>query len=833
MKKRGFCAIAAAFLFAACQVVEPAAPETGSVNMITASFGAEVSEPVASKATLTPDEAETAFEADWSNGDVIRVDYYALDYSDQAYEDTEVATWNGTSFSAVLPDIIGLWEYRACYPFAEGGAVAFGGNRRQNGKEYNSMFDLMMSSVVSTSDAAAGKTESGANVVFPMERQTAIVRFHFTSETDDPIVRATLSVGGGCICAGEVFLSPSEIQFDRLGSEIELYTSGQTSDDCVLWFNVLPGDFENMTITVETGVKHFSFTRGAGSFEKGKLYNICMEVPSNKWELTEDVVDTGYTLVKEEPDDWTGTYLAAYVVDSNAKVYTGVDAVSNFESATVTDGKIDFSGSMAELQVEAVDGGYAVKVIGGDNDGKYISGEASNGTTFSTTPAAGEFTFDETTCAVRFTTNGITTFQFNSASDQQRFRFFKSSQKTVCFFKKGSSSGSLTTSATVTTEKATGIGQAEAILNGSYNASAIPSEMGFLWGTSEDSVETELYAGNGSARSGNFSKGLGGLSASTTYWYRSYVIVGGKYFYGDIVSFTTSEVGEYHGTDTAYEMSWLGGYEVPATAVGVSESDMMYAGRYCHSTVSENFGDTKACIYNTSNSSQRIVTHTYGYNGEVYPNYTLLYDAGKHCALWEAFVLGGPENKDNNVGRNDSWAYDPAIPSDWQPRLSSAYSGYTRGHAIASNYRQTTTAQNKQTFYFSNMTPQSSTLNSGNWNTLEQKVKALDTRLSSNARLYVVTGPIFDSGFKTAADRDGLQCPVPTRYYKCLMMCEFSSDGKMTSAKGAGYVFNHTGDLSRQDMSIDNVEAITGFDFFANVPDNLETAAESSYYNFF
>lgn len=833
MRNLGYFAIvSAAFALAACQAVEPAIPEIESTQMITASFGAEVSEPAATKAALTPNEGETAFEATWSAGDAIRVDYYAIDYSDEVYEDTVEAIWDGSAFSAVLPDVTGLWEYRACYPYPEEGALSFGSYREQTGKEYNSMYDIMMSSAVGTSDAAAGKTESGANVVFPMERQTAIVRFHFTGTTTDAITCASLSVSGGAICAGEVSLSPSEVSFEDTGSRIDLFPEGLTADDIVLWFNVLPGSFDSLTIKVETATEHFTFTRGAGSFEKGVLYNIAMDVPADKWEETTELVDNSYTLVTSEPADWSGTYLAAYVSGSEAKVYTGVDAVSNYVSTLIDDDRIDRSGSMAELVVEAVDGGYAVKVVGGTNDGKYISGGTSNGTTFGTDPVPGEFIFNGSASTVKFTTNGTTSFQFNSASDQQRFRFFKSEQKPVSFFRKGGS-GNVTTTVTVTTSGATGVSQAEAVLGGSYTASVTPSELGFLWGTSADEIDNELYVGSGSGSSGNFSKSLAGLSASTTYWFRAYAVVGGTYYYGDAVSFTTSaEIGT-EGTDTAYAMSWLGGYEVPATSVSVSESDLLYAGHYCHTTVGETYGDTKACIYNTGNATQRVVTHTYSYNGNVYPNYTMLYDADKHCALWEAFVLGGSENNDNNVGRNDSWAYDPAIPSAWQPDLKSAYTGYTRGHAIASNYRQTTTAQNKQTFYFSNMTPQSSSLNSGSWNSLEQKVKGLSTQLKGSSRLYVVTGPVFDSGYGYAKDRNSLGCPVPTRYYKCIMVCEFGSDGKMTSAKGAGYMFNHTGDLSRQDMTIDQVEAITGFDFFANVPDSIESGAEASSYHFF
>lgn len=388
----------------------------------------------------------------------------------------------------------------------------------------------------------------------------------------------------------------------------------------------------------------------------------------------------------------------------------------------------------------------------------------------------------------------------------------------------------------VTTMEAERIGQMEVTLSGMYSAaSTTPSETGFYWGTSAGEIKEELYVDSGSGKSGSFTKTLGSLEPGTTYYFRAYIIVKGDYFYGDVRSFTT------RGADTrpgpgpqGNSVSWLSGYEIPATNVSVSSSDQQYEGRYCHSTVNERAGDTKACIYNTQEENRLIVTHTFRYDGKVLPTYTLYYDKDMHCALWEAFVMGGDDYPDKDAGRNENWGYDPAIPQSWQPNLSSAYKdGYTRGHAVASNYMQTTVDQNKQTFYFSNMTPQTSGLNNGAWNTLEGKVRKLADSTKGGDRLFVVTGPVFEKGYGTTTDKSGLVCPVPDKYYKCLMLCTFNEDGTIASAKGAGYVYNHTGDISRQDKTIDEVEKLTGFDFFANIPDALETAAEKTAYTFF
>ena len=376
----------------------------------------------------------------------------------------------------------------------------------------------------------------------------------------------------------------------------------------------------------------------------------------------------------------------------------------------------------------------------------------------------------------------------------------------------------------MTTADATGIGQTGATLSATYSgASETPREVGFEWGTSASNLSNEAYVDMGSGTSGSFSTELTGLSSSTTYFYRAYILVGTeKYYYGEIKSFTTRDAtSPENGDAEAYAASWLGHYEVPATSVSLS------TGQVSHSKVQETYGSTNAYIYNTSSSTQRIVTHTFSYNSKEVSNYTMLFDAGKKCALWAAFEMDNTDHPDNNVGRKESWSTDPAIPSDWQ--MSGTYSdSYTRGHQVASNDRQTTTDQNKQTFYYSNMTPQTSALNSGIWNTHEGKVQGLLTSLSSTEKIYVVTGPVFESGYKTTSDGYA----IPTKYYKCIMKCTFNSSGTMTAAVGAGYIFNHESP-SQTNTTIDAVEKLTGFDFFANVPDNLETNAEKEAYSFF
>ena len=239
----------------------------------------------------------------------------------------------------------------------------------------------------------------------------------------------------------------------------------------------------------------------------------------------------------------------------------------------------------------------------------------------------------------------------------------------------------------------------------------------------------------------------------------------------------------------------------------------------------------------SGNADQKVVVHTFKSGTKVLRNYTMLYDKTKKAALWVAYAMN-IGSYPWNVTRDDSWHYDPALDQSWQPKLSSSYSGgYTRGHQVASNDRKTTLYQMYQTDYFSNMTPQLSAFNTGTtsqWDNLETKIQNLGKTVSGSDTLYVVTGAIFDSGYKTdAKDNNNVACPVPTRYYKCIMKVSFNASGVATSATGAAYIFIHDEEADRQDITIDQLETETGFDFFANIPASVRTSAKSTFTDFF
>lgn len=378
---------------------------------------------------------------------------------------------------------------------------------------------------------------------------------------------------------------------------------------------------------------------------------------------------------------------------------------------------------------------------------------------------------------------------------------------------------------------------AGATLLGSFSgATGQIYETGFYFGTSESSLaEREDLKGDGTnSSSGTFSAYVGSLSPKTTYYYQAYVrewnALTGEWEYrkGAVMHFTTAAEGQVIDTKPGY----LSCGEIPAVALSGTTANGQ-----------ETFGNTKWYRYGVSgNSGQMIVTHTFAYNNKTMRNYSMLYDKSKKAALWVAFAMHA-DAYPAKVDRSDDWKYDPALVfgSDysWQPDLSSSYSetgtdDYDRGHQVASNDRRTTTYQTKQTTYFSNMTPQIKGFNGGVWSSHEGKVQAVGQATTGSDTLYVVTGPIFGSGYKTdAQDASGVSCAVATQYYKCIMKVTYNSAGVAVSAQGAAYLFDHITGAAQQNKTIDQIETLTGFDFFTNIPSGVQEAAESKFTTFF
>ncbi len=219
-------------------------------------------------------------------------------------------------------------------------------------------------------------------------------------------------------------------------------------------------------------------------------------------------------------------------------------------------------------------------------------------------------------------------------------------------------------------------------------------------------------------------------------------------------------------------------------------------------------------------------------------NYTYWYDKGWYTSMWVAYPLYAATM---GSGRDDNWAANPQIPENeqinvWDGSYGVSVSGtiYSRGHQIPNGDRNGNSTMQRQTFYATNSTPQiQDKFNGGIWNNLEN---AIQNVASGQDTVYVVTGPTFETvGGSEQVEwiqpkHDSKKAPVPNYYWKAVLKVKRSGES-VTDAMAVGFWFEHrqySDSYENYAVSVDEIERLTGLDLFVNLPDSVESKAESN-----
>ena len=211
--------------------------------------------------------------------------------------------------------------------------------------------------------------------------------------------------------------------------------------------------------------------------------------------------------------------------------------------------------------------------------------------------------------------------------------------------------------------------------------------------------------------------------------------------------------------------------------------------------------------YFPTSTTGQIIKHTY---------YTLSYSEQNEQAEWVAYELT-KSRVYGEVSRTDNFREDPLVKTGSATLNDYKGSGYDRGHlAPAGDMKFSGTAMS-ESFYMSNMSPQTPGFNRGIWKKLEAQVR---TWAVENEHIYIVTGGIFSS--KIGSIGNGVT--IPKYYYKVIL------DYKEPGIKAIALILPNekgTKQLDEYVISIDRVENLTGIDFFPALPDDLENKLEA------
>ena len=209
-------------------------------------------------------------------------------------------------------------------------------------------------------------------------------------------------------------------------------------------------------------------------------------------------------------------------------------------------------------------------------------------------------------------------------------------------------------------------------------------------------------------------------------------------------------------------------------------------------------------------------THSFKMDGKTYRNFSFGWSQKDRVALWVAYPLCKLYTN-GSAGRTNAWALDPLL-GDLSAAPFGGYAGsYARGHQLPSADRQCCDEANAQTFYGTNMTPQLNEHNEGIWSALESKVRNI---ANGSDTTYVVTGVIVSASSKKEKDSYNNSVTIPDAYFKVLL--RYSKSSTLGQWNAAAFYLEHrkySENLGKQhSMSVDELEAMTGIDFFANLP---------------
>lgn len=203
-----------------------------------------------------------------------------------------------------------------------------------------------------------------------------------------------------------------------------------------------------------------------------------------------------------------------------------------------------------------------------------------------------------------------------------------------------------------------------------------------------------------------------------------------------------------------------------------------------------------------------LVKHTY---------YTLSYNEDYEQANWvyytltDSMIINSDEERTNRFKEDKMVATKSAKPSDY------SRSGYDKGHLCPAGDMGFDHTAMEESFLMSNMSPQAPDFNRGIWKDLETQVREW---ARDEHKLYIVTGPIFkDDKGTIGADK----VEVPGYYYKVIY--DPTDQPKMIA-----FVLPNEGSsrpITDFAVPADQVEQLTGFDFFSQLPDDQENWLES------
>lgn len=204
-----------------------------------------------------------------------------------------------------------------------------------------------------------------------------------------------------------------------------------------------------------------------------------------------------------------------------------------------------------------------------------------------------------------------------------------------------------------------------------------------------------------------------------------------------------------------------------------------------------------------------------------YTGFVVSYNLSTFTPSWVAWELTS-EEATGPISRKDyDFSPDPMLDARYQvEKQEYSNSGYDRGHMCPAGDMEWSPSAMNDCHYMTNICPQSPKLNQVYWERLESACRRWAGLYGS---IYIICGPVYNSNKRYTIGTNH-SIVVPDGYFKVVVT--------LIEGEEKGIGFYYVNDDIRQTMedaslSINQVEELTGYDFFAELPDDVELQIES------
>jgi len=200
-----------------------------------------------------------------------------------------------------------------------------------------------------------------------------------------------------------------------------------------------------------------------------------------------------------------------------------------------------------------------------------------------------------------------------------------------------------------------------------------------------------------------------------------------------------------------------------------------------------------------------------------YTGMTVSFNPDMHVPNWVAYELtadeaSGTEPRAKNF-MTDPDVYGCATPADYRN------TGFDRGHMAPAADMKWSSQAMQESFYMTNIAPQDNKLNRGAWGKLEEKCRQ---RARRDSAIIIISGPVLTDPIEMHIGDTGVA--VPARFFKVIL------SPYATPPTAIGFIMPNgsvPGGIQTCAVTVDEVEAVTGHDFFNALPDDIENQVES------